>query len=213
MPFSMQSPSMFAGGAGSLISGLFQDQGAPYGAAMDQYQKYFDQARGFQNPFYQAGTGAIPQYQDLMKRMSDPTGFMNNIMGQYQQSPYAQYQQQQAMRAAQNMGSAGGMGGTGSTPLMQFAQQNAQGITSQDQNRWLQNVLGINNQYQGGLQNMMGMGQNSANSLSNLYSQQGQNMAQAAYGQEAGNQQNNGNLFGGAAMLGMSMIPGMGMMG
>lgn len=191
--------AMGAASLGSLFGGLYNDAGAPYGQAMDQYQKWANQAQGYQNPFFQAGSGAIPQYQDWLKNMSNPSGFINNLMGQYQESPWAKFQQQQAVRSAQNMGSAAGLGG--STPLTQFAQQNAQNISSQDMNQWLQNVLGINTQYGSGLSGLMQGGQGAANSLTGLYSNLGQQMGQAAYGQEAGDQSNFSNLLGGGLSL------------
>jgi len=40
-------------------------------------------------------------------------------------------------------------------------------------------------------------GQNAANSLSNMYNQMGQNMGQAAYGKQAGKQQDFWNTIGG----------------
>src|ERR1700722_6720338 len=130
-----QSANMMGGGVGSLLSGLFNDSGAPYGAAMDQYQKFIDQAKQTQQPFYNAGTQAIPQYQDYLSKMQNPSGFVNNLMGQYQESPYAHQQQLQSQRAAQNFGSANGL--SGSTPLMQQAQQNASNISSGDMNQWI----------------------------------------------------------------------------
>ncbi len=192
--------NMFGSGLGGLLGGMFGNSGSPYGDAMSQYQKYMQQAQGVQNPFLQAGTGAIGNYQNWLQGMQDPTKFMNNMMGQYQESPFAKFQQQQGMRAANNMGSATGM--TGSTPLMQQAQQNAQNISSGDMNNWLQNVLGINSQYGQGQQNLMNMGQGSANALSGMYGQMGQQMGEGAYGQRAGQNQDFWNMLGG----GMGML-------
>ncbi len=197
---------MFGGGDMSglagLLGGMFGNSGAPYGDAMKQYQQWANKAQGVQNPFLNAGTGAIGNYQNWLQGMQDPTKFMNNMMGQYQESPFAKYQQQQGMRAANNMGSASGL--TGSTPLMQQAQQNAQNISSGDMNQWLQNVLGINSQYGAGQQNLMNMGQNSANALTGMYGQMGQQMGNAAYGQRAGQNQDFWNMLGGGlGMLGL----------
>lgn len=196
MPFS---PQMFGSGLAGLFGGLFGDSGAPYGAAMDQYQKWGGQAQGTQQPFLNAGTGAIGDYQSWLKGQQDPSKFINNLMGQYKESPYAQYLQQQSMRAGQNAASASGL--TGSTPLMQQLQQNAGNIASQDQNQWLQNVLGINTQYGQGQQNLMSGGQNAANSLTNLFNQMAQNMGQAAYGQKAGQKQDFWNTLGGIGSM------------
>jgi hypothetical protein len=120
-------------------------------------------------------------------------------MGQYQESPFAKFQQQQGMRAAQNMGSATGL--TGSTPLQMQAQQNAQNISGQDMNQWLQNVLGVNNNYGAGLSGEMGMGQHSADMLSQLMQGAGQFKGETAYGQRAGEQNDQNALWGALGKL------------
>jgi len=191
------------GGIGSglagLFGGLFGDSGSPYEDAMKQYEKWANQAAGYQNPFFNAGKGAIPRFNQYLNRMKDPSQFINNLMGGYQESPFAKFQQQQGMRAAENLGSASGL--TGSTPLQMQAQQNAQNISSQDMNQWLQNVLGVNTQYGQGLGGLMQGGQNAANAMTNLYGNLGQQMGEAAYGRRAGQLQDRSNIFGGLFSL------------
>jgi hypothetical protein len=198
------NPNSMMGGLAGLFGGMFGNSGAPYSAAMDQYQQWMNKAQGMQNPFYQAGVNAIPDYQNWLKSMQDPSGFINNLMGKYQQSPWAKYQTDQAMRAAQNMGSAGGL--TGSTPLTQFAQQQASGISSGDMQNWLQNVLGVNTQYGAGEAGLMQGGQNAANALTNMYGQMAPNMAGLAYGQQAGGQNDMWNMIGGGLSLAGSFL-------
>lgn len=185
---------------GSTIGGLFGGGGDPYKDAMKQYKMYADKAAGYQNPFYQSGVNSIPQYEDWLKGMSDPSQFINNLMGGYSESPYSQYQQQQSMRAAQNMGSANGL--SGSTPMMLQAQQNAQDISSKDMDQWLQNVLGVNTQYGQGLNTNINRGQQSANQLSNIYSNLGNQMGGAKYGQGMANQSKFSDLISG--LLGLT---------
>lgn len=192
-------PQMFQGGMGGFLGGLFGDSGAPYDKAMQQYQQWGNKAAGTQQPYLNAGEGAIGDYQKWLKGQQDPSGFVNNLMGQYQESPYAHYLQQQSMRAGQNAASASGL--MGSTPMMQQLQQNSGNIANQDQNQWLQNVLGINTQYGQGQQNLMQGGQTAANSLTNLYNKMGQQMGEAAYGKESGKNQDFWNTIGGG--LGM----------
>lgn len=187
------------GSAGNILYGIFGDAGSPFDEASQQMDQMFPQGQKYQMPFYKAGTDAIPNFQNWLQKMQDPSSFIKNIMGQYQESPFAKFQQDQSMRAATNMGSATGL--TGSTPLMQFAQQNARDISSQDQNSWLQNVLGVNNQYGAGQQNLMGMGQNSANSLMKYFQDYMQNKTAATFGKEYANQQQMGGLFSGLAGL------------
>jgi len=191
--------NMFGSGLGGLLGGLFGDSGKPYDKAMEEYQKYMQMGQQTQQPYLNAGTGAIGDYQKWLQGQQDPSKFINDQMGQYQESPWAKNLQQQSMNAGQNAASASGL--MGSTPLMQQLQQNAGNIASQDQNQWLQNVLGINTQYGQGQQNLMSGGQNAANSLTNMYNQMGQNMGQAAYGKEAGKKQDFWNTIGGG--LGM----------
>lgn len=189
-------PQMLGSSLGGLFGGLFGDSGAPYDAAMQQYQQMIGKAEGAQKPYLQAGKGAIGDYQNWLGGQKDPSGFINNLMSNYQQSPYNSYLQQQAQNAALNGASASGM--MGSTPLMQQMQQNSANISQQGMNDWLQSVLGINTQYGQGQNNLMQGGQNAANALTNMYGQMGQSMGDAAYGQKAGQQNNLWNTIGGA---------------
>lgn len=186
---------MFGSGLGGILGGLFGNSGKPYDKAMEQYQQYANQAQGTQQPFLNAGQGAIPDYQKWLQGQQDPSKFINNLMGDYQQSPYNTYLQQQSQNAGQNAASASGL--MGSTPFLQAQQQNAANIGQQGMNDWLQQVLGINTQYGQGQQNLMSGGQNAANSLTGMYNNMGQQMGQAAYGKEAGKKQDFWNTIGG----------------
>lgn len=194
-PATLMAMQQASHGMGMFLGGLFGDSGAPYDRARQQYEKYGQKAIGAQQPFYQAGVNSIPQYQNWLNRMENPTDFINNMMGQYQESPYAKYLQQQSMRAGENSASASGL--LGSTPFAQQMQQNSANIASGDMNQWLQNVLGVNTQYGQGVGNMMNMGQGSANSLSNIYGNMGNQMGATAYGEKAGQLQDRSNMIGG----------------
>lgn len=189
------------GGAAGLFGGLFGDSGDSYQAAMDQMQKYGQMGADVQKPWLEAGQRGMGRYEDWLAGQKDPSGFINNMMGQYQISPYAKFQMQQGQNAANNAASASGM--LGSTPFMQASQDYARNIASQDQNQWLQNVLGVNTQYGQGQQNLMQGGQNAANSLTNLYSNLGQSMGEQAYNKNAAGKNDMWNAIGGAASLAM----------
>lgn len=190
----------FGSGLGGVLGGLFGNSGKPYDKAMDEYQKYMQMSQQTQQPFLNAGTGAIGDYQKWLQSQQDPSKFINGLMGNYQESPYAHMLQQQAMNAGNNSASASGM--MGSSALMNQQMQNAGQIASGDMNSWLQNVLGINTQYGQGQNNLINVGQNSANALTDMYNQMGGKMGEAAYGKQAGKQNDFWNTIGG----GLSML-------
>lgn len=185
----------FFDGLGRFAGGIFGGSDKPYQDAMDEYRKWAERGAGAQTPFWEAGKNAIPGYNKWLEGMSDPSGFINNLLGKYQESPYAKYLQQQSVRAGQNAASAGGL--LGSTPFAQQLQQNATNISNQDLQSWLGNVLGINTQYGQGLSNEIGWGQGAANQLTNMYNDVGGRMGEGAFGRRAGRNQDFWNAFGG----------------
>ena len=192
---------MFGSGLGHLLGGLFGHSGKPYHEAQKQYQDYYNRSTGRQQPYDQAGRNALQQQQEWLDKQKDPSKFINDTMNQYTESPYSHYLQQQSLRAGQNEASSDGT--LGSTPMMQQLQQNAANISQQGQNDWLNHVLGINTQYGQGQQNMINVGQNAANNLSNLDSQMGSNMAEQQYNKTRAKQQDFWNTIGGGiGMLG-----------
>lgn len=199
LPMLAQGGQNFGSNLSQFLGGAFGDSGAPYRDAMKQWQKYYGQAQQYQNPFFEAGTNALPKYQGWLDQMSNPSEFINRLMGQYQQSPWARFQTEQGIRANNNAGSASGL--IGSTPLGRENANYAEKISSEDMNQWLQNVLGINTAYGAGEGSLVSGGQNAANSISNLLQQLGMNMGEGAYGQRAGEQQDRSNMWSGLLHL------------
>ncbi len=72
------NPSQFGGGLSGLLGGLFGNSGQPYSDAMKEFQKWMQQGIGAQQPFYNAGTGAIGPYQNWLKTMQNPSAFITN---------------------------------------------------------------------------------------------------------------------------------------
>lgn len=199
----------FAGGLGEFLGGMFGNPGKPYQDAMNKYQGYLDKGINAQNPFYQAGTGAIGDYQKWLGGMQDPGGFVNKMMGQYQESPWAKYQQQQAVRAGTNAASMGGLqngmggAGIGSSPFAQQMAQTASGISSEDMQNWLGNAMNANSEYGKGLGNEVGWGQHAGDQMSGMYGNAANWMGDQEYNQQAANGNRWGNVFGGLGNMGM----------
>jgi len=193
--------SGFLDGLGGILGGFFGDNGKSYDKAMEQYQKYAQMGQQTQQPYLNAGQGAIGDYQKWLQRQNNPGSFINGLMDGYQESPYAHMLQQQAMNAGNNAASASGL--MGSSALTRQLQQNAGQIASGDMNSWLQNVLGINTQYGQGQHNLIQGGQGSANALTGLYNNLGQQMGEAAYGKQAGKSNGLSDIIGsGLSILG-----------
>jgi len=115
------------------------------------------QFQGQLAPYQQAGVGALGEFnQAIQPQVNDPVGFINNIASQFKSSPGAQFQTQQGIAAANQGGVTSGSLGSGAQQkaLSQFAQ----GVTSQDQQQFLQNVLGQHQQGLQGLQGLIGSG-------------------------------------------------------
>lgn len=185
-----------AGGAISgVLQGMFGNSGDPYKKAIDAYNTGMQPAIGGFNPYTQAGSGAIGQYQDRINQMQDPVAYNNSIMNQYQQSPWAKFQIEQGIRSANNAASASGMQGSGAE--QKALADYAQGISSRDQQQFFQNAMGTNQNYQQMLQQLMANGLTAQQAQSYLQSQLAQAQAGAAFGQAQGQQNDLNSLFGG----------------
>lgn len=185
----------------ALLAGIFNNSGRPYEKAGDVFNQTQNQGISYEQPFYGAGVNALSDYQNYLNTMKNPSQFINNLMGQYQQSPWAKFSTQQGIRAANNQASAGGL--IGSTPLAQQNTQFAEQVSGADMNQWLQNVLGVNAKYGEGEQNLMEGGRMSGNAILDLISQLAGPRGEAAYGQAQGQQYDKSNIIG-AILSGIS---------
>lgn len=194
----------FGAGLGSLLGGLFNDYEAPFEEAGKAARPWFDRAANEFEPYSQFGQRGMGRFEDWLSGMKDPTSFINNLMGKYQESPWSRFSKDQAMRASTNAASASGT--IGSTPFANEVAQNAAGISSQDMQNWLAQVLGINSQYGQGWQNAINTGTNANAGRANIFSNRG-NMEGYLAGGKAGARNNRwndifgglGNIAGGAA--------------
>lgn len=182
-------------GLANMFSGVMGRSGKPYEDQANTLQQWGDKAGQQQNPYIGAGQNAIPQYQNWLNSQANPSGFINDLMGKYKQSPYTTFLQKQSENAGMNAASAGGL--AGSTPFMQQQQQNASNIAQGGLDKWMQSVLGVNTQYGQGLQNQITGGQSAANQLTNLYGDMGGALGDSTYGASSGQNLDFNNILSG----------------
>lgn len=180
-------------GGSSIFNSILDLFNSPDKAAMDSYKDYFNKGANYQNPFYNAGVGAIGDFQKWLGGMSDPSKFINKTMENYQESPWQKTLQNESARRAQNMASASGL--SGSTALSNEIQRNSTELSNYGMQDWLKNVLGINTEYGGGLNRLMQGGQHSADVLSELYGQGSRDMAGLNYNKSQQKNADWGNLM------------------
>ena len=202
------------GGAGSAIgglAGLFGKKKNPNNAA----NQYLNQIPGAMQPYYKpyqdAGNAALGKVQgEYGKLIDNPGDMIKNFGSGYQESPGYQFQLQNALKAGQNSSAAGGMLGTGQDQAQ--AMQTAQGLSSQDYEKYLQHVMDMYGQGLQGEQGLetQGYGANTdyANMLGSLYGQQGQNAYNSTQNQNEENAKNWGNVAGGLAGMGTGYASG-----
>ncbi|HEY2811767.1 MAG TPA: hypothetical protein VGJ00_10325 [Rhabdochlamydiaceae bacterium] len=154
----------------SWFSEIFGGGHNPANAAMPYINQIPGATNQYMQPYFQAGTNALPGLQDQYKNLLNDPGGMTNKIGQgYQESPGFKFALQQALNAGNNAQAAGGMSGT---PQHQFqAMQEATGLANQDYGNWMNRALGLYGSGLTGQQNMAGMGQQAGSSLANMIAQ------------------------------------------
>jgi len=155
-----------------FLSGLFGGKG--YKNPADSANKYIDQIPGqtsqYFQPYINAGQNALPQlqgqYNDLL---NNPGGKLNQMGGQFQQSPGFQFALQQALQGSGHAAAAGGMAGS-----PQHEMQNmgiATQLGNQDYYNYLDKTLGLYNKGLEGEQGMAQGGLTAGTSMADMISQ------------------------------------------
>lgn len=182
-------------------SSPFSGYASDMGDIEKQMQQWTEKGAGYYQPFYSAGTAAIPQYQARLGQMADPTAFFKSMMSGYQESPLSQFQRQQGMQDINSAAASRGL--LGSTAQGRNLLDFSQNLSAKDMEDYFKNLMGINTEYMGGLGNLMGQGFQAGSGIANLYNTLGMNTAQlqqqAAQARAAAQAQKNagwGNLIG-----------------
>jgi hypothetical protein len=176
-----------AGGVGAgLFGGLFGGNDPS-----EEASKYIDQIPGrtkqYYEPFINAGKEALPtlqgQYGDLL---NDPGGMVNKIGSGYKQSPGFQFALQKALAGGNRAFAAGGMGG--SPAAANWGMETAEGLASQDYDKYLSHALSQYGLGLGGEEKLAAGGQQAGSSYGDMISQALAAQAKLKYeGQKAQN--------------------------
>jgi len=195
--------TLFGGGSGREEG--FEDLESQLRQAMQAIQGASRRGEGFLQPFQQGGVSALSQLQGMLGQ--DPTQLINQITGQYQQSPEFEFQKSQAQDALQNQLESAGLGSSGIGA--QKSAELAGNLASQNQQQYLQNVLGQRQQQMGGLESLFSGGLGAAGQQAGLEQGLGTNLAnlfgqigQAQFGQDVAGQQDKSSFLGGLGQLG-----------
>ena len=145
---------------------------------VNQSKDLYNQGLGFLNPYMNLGSSAGSNLNNFYSQMSDPQAYYNQIMGGYSMSPAAQFQKQQQEETIRNSMASRGLSGSGAE--MKSLMDYGTGLTNQDQQQYLSNILGIGNNYSSGLSNLFGTGAQASGQAAQMGSNLGQNILGAS---------------------------------
>lgn len=160
--------------------GLFHHSHTHYDNPADSAMPYLEQIPGqitpYYNPYIQQGQNAYNQSQPVYNQMvSNPQDYYNNIMSGYTPSAQYQYNLQQGLDTQKATAASGGFAGTTFDQANQAAIQ--QGLLSQDEQNYYNNVAGAQRYGLGANMDYYNQGYNASNTLANSL---GQNLAAEA---------------------------------
>lgn len=134
-----------------------------YEEAQETIGRGMEEQRGLEKGAEQAygaygglGGYAIPRYEQALGQGADPTALYHQFMSQYRESPELQAQIAAGEKGAGHAAAASGMLGSGAE--MQAAAGRSQALRGQDIQNYLSRVMGLRQQYLGGMGGLAGMG-------------------------------------------------------
>lgn len=183
-----------------LVSSFSGGGNSPSNSAMPYLDQAENTLKQYYDPYIQQGQQAYNTVNPQLTGMaSNPTEFLNALMKSYQPSQAYQLKRDEMSRAAGNTAAAGGQRGSQYDINQQVRLDDI--LMGEDMQKWLQNVLGIQNTGLSGMSNFYNTGYDASKSLSGDLSNILGTKSQLAFqGQRENNQQQNdilGGLLGG----------------
>ncbi len=198
------------GGAGEALGGAFNmfnsGRNDPGKAAAPYLNQIPGVAKGYLQPYSDAGQAAIPelntQYQSLL---NDTGGKYNQLASGYKESPGYQFKLQEGLRAANNM--AAGKGYANSPMHERYRMETAQGLAGQDFENYLNHAMNLYGQGLQGQQGMMNQGHAASGDLANILSTNLSHQAHLAAESQAVKNKGRSSGFGGLINGATQILP------
>lgn len=155
----------------------------PWKKAEQAAEQGWNQAQGFEKPYWQHGLDQYGALSDAEKALMDPAALESKWASSYEESPYAK--QMLEMNKNSGLDAASSMGLMGSSAALGNIQTGAGNIVNADRRNYLSDLM---NKYMSGIgigQNMYGIGADMGKTMGGQAMQQGANMAQLSYGRNA----------------------------
>ncbi len=167
----------FGGKIGNMFSSFFHPERG-YDEAQKMMEKYFNMAKGYQEPFINQGQS---QYGNLMgaeNQLLHPETLLNDWMSKYSTSPYAK----QSMQTARDEGlqGASSQGLLGSSAALNNIETSGSNIMNKDRQQFLQDMM---QKFLSGIgisENIYGTGASMAGNFGNQAGQFGAGMGDLA---------------------------------
>jgi len=196
---------LMAGGGiiGGIGNALFNDPSEGYRKAGQEMERYYRDAQGNLKPYNQNGLSQFGRLTGQADALNDPAALQAKWAQSYEMSPQAQQQLAQAKESG--LGAASSMGLMGSSAAVNNIQNSAGNIMQNDRQSYMNDLMQKYMASVGIGQNLYGVGANAAGQMSNNAMQQGQNMAQAKYGEENAPGEQWGKIFGQMTGAGINM--------
>lgn len=162
-----------------LSSFLHPERG--YQGAQGQLDKYYNEGKGYQQPYNENGITQGKTLTDAIQRLMNPGGLRDEWEKNYTTSDAAK----NAINMAQNQGvdAASSLGLTGSSPALQAIQAGTAGIAAEDKQNYLKQMMDM---YNKGVDTSSGVyqtGANAAGQMNTNANNMGVNSAGAKFGE------------------------------
>lgn len=172
----------------------------------NQLNQGWDYSKNMMNPYLGDSGNIRQEYLNAIRQGQDPVAFFNSISSQYQMSPFAKAQLQEAQDGANSAAAATGMLGSGAE--MRAAADRATAVRSQDFNNWINQIMGVRNQYLEGMGGMEQQGFQGSEFQSELAQKYYEDMAKAKAGEDMGRAGGWSKFLGGVAGAAGSLFGG-----